>query len=82
MQVQTSPPSGTATDIPTLARMVVDAPRGNRRQILESACRTLARTAKTDEERMRLADLLDEEIKRIDTVPATVLERVRARIKR
>ena len=72
---------GTSADIATLARMVVEGPRTDRRRLLESACKALAKSAKTSEESIALAEQLDAEIARLD-VPTTALERVRARRKK
>ncbi len=74
----TTAPSG---DLATLARMVVEGAPADRRRLLESACKALAKNAHTQEERISLAEQLDAEIKRLD-VPMTALERVRARRKR
>ncbi len=72
-------PGGGSNDINTLARMVVEGPRHDRRRLLESACKALAKSAHSTDESVQLAEQLDAEIKRLD-VPKTALERVRDRM--
>ena len=67
-------------EILALARTIVEAPVSTRRDVLASACRTLAR-GRSQEEAIRLAEELDATIKRLDGVPRTALDRVRARMK-
>lgn len=68
-------------EILSLARTVVESPQSSRREVLKAACRALSR-GRTQEEAVRLAEDLDAAIQRIDGVPRTALERVRARMGR
>jgi hypothetical protein len=80
-----SSPSLVATTIDSeilaLARTVVDSPKSARAEVLRAACRALAK-GRSEEESIRLAEDLDAAIKRLDGVPQTTLERVRARMGR
>lgn len=67
-------------EILALARTIVETPQASRRDALQAACRVLAR-GRSQEEAIRRADELDATIKRLDGVPRTALERVRARMK-
>lgn len=67
-------------EILALARTIVETPQASRRDVIQSACRVLAR-GRSQEDAVRLADELDATIKRLDGVPKTALERVRARAK-
>ena len=80
-----SAPSLVATtidgEILALARTVVDSPKSARGEVLRAACRALAK-GRSLEEAQRLAEDLDNAIKRLDGVPQSALERVRARMGR
>jgi hypothetical protein len=65
-------------DIAAIARMVVDAPPGERRAYAQRACMALAQ-GRSKEEAMRIAAALDAEVGRLRAVPPTALEKVRAR---
>ncbi len=65
-------------EIMSLARTVVGSPKSARKDVLRAASQSIAR-GRTLEEAVRLADDLDAAIKRLDDVPQTALERVRAR---
>jgi len=74
-QPRTSSPDD---EILALARTIVETPQASRRDVMLSACRVLAR-GRSQEDALRIADELDATIKRLDGVPKTALERVRAR---
>jgi len=69
-------------DILALARTVVETPKGERATVLRAACRALAPRARTEEEAKYLVDQLYDAVKRLDGVPVSALERVRARMGR
>lgn len=68
-------------DVNTLARMVVEGPRHERERLLRTACDTLARSAHSEHEALRMAEQLDAEIKRLNA-PVSALDRLRARAAR
>ena len=67
-------------EIIALARTIVDSPVSARRDVMQAACRVLARGRST-EESLRLADELDATIKRLGGITQTALERARARVR-
>jgi hypothetical protein len=75
-------PTTIDSDILALARTVVETPKGERATVLRSACRALAPRARTEEEAKYLVDQLYDAVKRLDGVPVSALERVRARMGR
>lgn len=80
VQVQTpTVVAGGDPEIQALAHKVVLAAPHMRRQALEQACAKLSQRTADPEERVRLGELLDQEIKRIEPKPLSTLERVRAR---
>jgi hypothetical protein len=82
-----SAPSLTATtidgEILALARSVVEAPKGEQRTtVLRASCRALAPRARSEEEAKYLVDQLYDAVKRLEGVPVSALEKVRARMGR
>lgn len=77
-----SPPllASGVDEVMTLARTIVEAPGPSRRDVWKAACHVLAR-GRTQEMALQLADELDAAVRRLEGVPQTALERVRARMK-
>ncbi len=71
-------------EVMSLARTVVEAPQPSRRDTLKAAQRVLARgvisRGGTQDEALMLADDLEAAIRRLEGVPQSALERVRARM--
>lgn len=72
---------GLDDEVIALARTIVESPQSSRREVWKAACRVLAR-GRTQEEALQLADDLDAAVRRLDGVPQTALEKVRARLPR
>jgi hypothetical protein len=70
-------PAVNSDEIAALARTIVDSPKTARKEILQAACRTLAR-GRTEAETMRVAEDLNAAIRCLEA-PQSALERVRAR---
>lgn len=73
-------------EVMAMARTIVEAPASTRRDVLKAAHRVLARgviaRGGSQEQALQLADDLDAAIRRLEGVPQSALERVRARMAR
>ncbi len=80
------PPRTIDDEVMALARTIVESPVSTKRDVLKSAHRVLARgvimRGGSQEEALQLADDLEAAIRRLEAVPQTALEKVRARMVR